>query len=337
MIIDVDKYVARCQPQWDELSALLERRNRPGERLSVAEAERLYALYVQASADLSRLRTFAAVPELTRYLEGLISRSYLAIYQQRSRPAFAPWDWFSRCFPRAVRRHIPALALSLLFFVSGAVLGAGLLLLLPASKPVLIPFQHLRQTPSERVQHEERREQPTTLSHEGIFASQLMTHNARVCVLSAALGVTFGIGTAIILLSNGVLLGAVCADYLAAGEGAFLAGWLLPHGSIEIPCILLAGQAGFILGAALLRRDSRNRRRLRAALPDFLHIAGGCAVLLVWAGLVEAFFSQHHEPALPYVVKSLFGVAQLLFLMVFLWLRGAPAASSHKAAGGDGP
>ncbi|MDQ0291474.1 stage II sporulation protein M [Oligosphaera ethanolica] len=337
MIIDVDKYIARCRPQWDELSELLERRSRPGEHLSVAEAECLYALYVQASADLSRLRTFAAVPELTRYLEGLISHSYLAIYQLRSRPAFAPWRWFSRHFPGAVRQHFRALALALLFFGLGAVLGGGLLLLLPASKPVLIPFGHLRMDPSERVQQEERRERPLTLPQEGIFASQLMTHNTRVCILSAALGVTFGLGTAIMLLSNGVLLGAVCADYLAAGEGAFLAGWLLPHGSIEIPCVLLAGQAGFVLGAALLGRDSRRHRRLRAALPDFLHIAGGCAVLLIWAGLVEAFFSQHHEPALPYVVKSLFGLAQLLFLMVFLWQRSTPVASLNNTAGADEP
>jgi len=72
-------------------------------------------------------------------------------------------------------------------------------------------------------------------------------------------------------------------------------------------------------------------------LPDFLHIAGGCAVLLIWAGLVEAFFSQHHEPALPYVVKSLFGLAQLLFLVVFMWQRSTPVASLNNTAGAVEP
>ena len=32
-------------------------------------------------------------------------------------------------------------------------------------------------------------------------------------------------------------------DYILAGESVFLLGWLLPHGAIEIPAILLAGQA----------------------------------------------------------------------------------------------
>ena len=67
-----------------------------------------------------------------------------------------------------------------------------------------------------------------------------------------ATGITWGAGTLILLFYNGVILGAVAADYIAGGQGVFLAGWLLPHGSIEIPAILLGGQAGFILAGALI-------------------------------------------------------------------------------------
>ena len=41
-------------------------------------------------------------------------------------------------------------------------------------------------------------------------------------------------------------------DDIAGGQAVFLAGWLLPHGSIEIPAILLGGQAGLILAGALI-------------------------------------------------------------------------------------
>ena len=60
-------------------------------------------------------------------------------------------------------------------------------------------------------------------------------------------------------------------------------------------------------------------------------------MLLIWAGLVEAVFSQHHEPALPYVVKSLFGLAQLLFLVVFMWQRSTPVVALNNTAGADEP
>src|ERR1035438_8310881 len=65
------------------------------------------------------------------------------------------------------------------------------------------------------------------------------------------------------------------------------AGWLLPHGAVEIPAILLGGQAGLVLASALIGWGERARRteRLRAVAHDLLAIALGAAVLLVWAGI----------------------------------------------------
>ncbi len=113
-------------------------------------------------------------------------------------------------------------------------------------------------------------------------------------------------------------------DYMAAGESVFLFGWLLPHGSIEIPAILIAGQAGFVLAGALIGwRDEKTLKvRLREILPGLATLIGGAAVLLVWAGIVEAFFSQYHAPVLPYSVKIAFGGLQLVLLTAFLARAG---------------
>ena len=48
----------------------------------------------------------------------------------------------------------------------------------------------------------------------------LMTHNTQVTLTAMALGMTWGIGTLVIIFSNGVMLGAVAADYLLAGQSA---------------------------------------------------------------------------------------------------------------------
>jgi uncharacterized membrane protein SpoIIM required for sporulation len=135
---------------------------------------------------------------------------------------------------------------------------------------------------------------------------------------------TWGVGTVLLLFSNGVMLGAVVADYLQAGQSAFLVGWLLPHGAIEIPSILLAGQAGLMLAGALLGRPGAHSvgRRFRAVVPDVVTLIGGVAVLLVWAGLVEAFFSQYHEPVIPYGIKIAFGLVELTLLILFLEFAG---------------
>jgi len=136
-------------------------------------------------------------------------------------------------------------------------------------------------------------------------------------------------------------------DYVLAGETKFLLGWLLPHGVIEIPAILIAGQAGFVLGKAVLggamRQDPTQpraispgsnlpvRERLRLATPDVVTLMLGVACLLVWAGLVEAFLSQYHEPVIPYEVKIAFGITELGLLIAFLARSGSQSLEPRAA------
>ncbi len=48
----------------------------------------------------------------------------------------------------------------------------------------------------------------------------------------------------------------------------------------------------------------------------------GVAILLVWAGFIEAFLSQYHEPVIPYSVKIAFGCVELALLVFFLGWSG---------------
>ena len=131
-----------------------------------------------------------------------------------------------------------------------------------------------------------------------------------------------------LIFYNGVILGAVCADYMAAGETQFLLGWLLPHGSVEIPAILLAGQAGLVLAGALTGRNMSLslKNRLRNISGDLLTLICGVGIMLVWAGLIEAFFSQYHEPVIPYALKTGFGIAELFLLVCFLGKSGTASS-----------
>jgi hypothetical protein len=64
------------------------------------------------------------------------------------------------------------------------------------------------------------------------------------------------------------------------------------------------------------------RSRLRAITPDLTTLIGGVAIMLVWAGIIEAFMSQYHEPLLPYSLKIAFGVVEIIALSAFLRLGG---------------
>lgn len=334
MITDWERFVEGGRPHWEELEAMLDRiEEDPSRKLDLAGVRRLHQLYRRAAFDLNRVSGFAAAPELRATLEALVSRAHGEIHEIRgARTRFSPLRWFLRSFPASFRRHGRAFLLAAAATLAGALFGAGAVALDPGAKAILIPFEHLQQDPRERVAQEEA-EAPAEQSGGLSFSAYLMTHNIRVSVIALALGISWGIGTLLLLFGNGVILGAVGADYLLAGQGPFLFGWLLPHGAVEIPAILVGGQAGLVLAGAMLDRASGLPlgERLRRAGGDAATLAGGLAVLLVWAGLVESLLSQHHEPTLPYGVKIAFGLLEIAALALLLARGGR---KGNGSAGG---
>jgi uncharacterized membrane protein SpoIIM required for sporulation len=338
MIVNLEHFVNEERPKWERLDTLLRERARdPWRPLPLEEARELERLYQRASADLARLATFAAEPEARRYLENLVARAYAEVHGAEAEVRrVRPWHWFLHTLPQTFRRRLGAFRFATAVLLVGCVFGMLAVALDPEAKEVLMPFSHLQGDPRERVAAEERGDNLGKLGEQkGSFAGYLMVHNTRVTLLSMALGLSWGVGTLILVFSNGVMLGAVAIDYMVAGESVFLFGWLLPHGVIEIPAILIGSQAGFVLAEALLGRGERRRlrERLRAAGPDVITLCLGAALLLVWAGGVEAFLSQYHAPVLPYSAKIAFGCVEAVALWWWLsrsGLRPEPPAATKR-------
>lgn len=336
MILDVQQFISREKSVWDELDALLNTlEDRAEHRLSLDEAKRLHYLYQRTSADLSKMTTFAAEPRTKLFLEALVSRAYGEIHETRRRPyRISPTEWFFKTFPQTFRRHRWAFSLALTITMVGALFGAIALTIDGEAKAVILPFPHLQGDPSDRVAYEESAKEDRLENAKGAFSTMLMTHNTKVAILTMATGMTWGFGTLVLLFYNGVILGAVTWDYILAGEIKFLFGWLLPHGSIEIPAILIGGQAGFVLARALIGWNSSLalRARMREVTSPIITLIAGTGLLLIWAGIVESFFSQYHEPFIPYTLKIVFGAAQLILLYLFLSRSGLKAERQQQTS-----
>lgn len=324
MIIDLQQFVSSERPYWAELESTLNRLDNTSNRvLSLDEVRRFHYLYERTAAGLAKVNTFASEPETRRYLESLVARAYGEVHETRDRQHhFSPLKWLFQTLPLTFRRHIRAFWLSVGITLLGVIFGGFAVAYDPEAKAAVLPemFGSHLGDPSERVAREERNPDKSSAGHMSSFSAQLMVNNIGVSIKAMALGMTWGIGTIIILFYNGVILGLVGVDYVLAGQTVFLLGWLLPHGVIEIPAILIGGQAGLMLGGALIgwgRRETL-RARLRSLTPDLVTLISGVALMLVWAGLVESFFSQYHEPVLPYAVKIVFGFIELGLLIVFL-------------------
>jgi len=327
MILDLRKFIERERPIWDELDKLLRKmENDPAAKLTLADAERAHYLYERTSSALVRIATFAAEPSLITFLQALVARAYSELNDNRARSQrFRPRTWLFRTFPQTFRQYQRYFWFALLLTVAGALFAGGAITFDARAKPLLLgAFPHLLGNPADRVHDEEH---PTSSNLEGkhtTFSAYLMTHNARVALASLALGMTWAIGTIILVFYNGVILGAVIVDYVRAGQSIFLAGWLLPHGVIEIPAILIASQAGLLLGQALIGwgSDQIVGQRLRQISNPLVTLICGACFLLVWAGIVESFLSQYHAPVVPYFLKISFGILELALLVFFLGFSG---------------
>lgn len=332
MIVDLERFVRDEQPYWQELEAAIEGLNRDAARqMDLKAARRFHYLYERASADLGKIMTFTAEPETRRYLETLVARAYGEIHETRGRSyRFAPLHWFFVTFPQTFRRHLGAFGVVVAVTLAGAAFGVFAILFDPDAKEAIMPFPGVLADPAKRVEMEEREKEHDRL--EGMKAQGAafyMTHNTKVSILTMAMGISYGVGTVLLIFYNGVIIGAVALDYIAAGETVFLVGWLLPHGSVEIPAILLAGQAGLALGGALIGWGQRAslRQRLRVVAPDLATLICGVAIFLVWAGIVESFFSQYHEPTIPYALKIAIGCVELALVVLYLAYSGRGAST----------
>lgn len=325
MIYDLANFVETEQPFWRELQGeLLKREQDPHSRMDIDRIRRFHYLYQRAAADLARIGSLSTRPETSAYLESLVARAYTELHDSPERGKFHFRHWLVNRLPQTFRVHIRAFAFAVLLTVAGAAFGSAAIGFDPDSKSVLMPFAGLMSDPGERVKSEESARSDRLAGQHGTFAAQLMTHNIQVALFVMALGMTWGVGSIILLFYNGVTLGAVAFDYIYAGYTPFLLGWLLPHGVIEIPAILVAGQASFVLANALVGWGDATPRtvRLRAVSGDVLTLAGGAAFMLVWAGIVEGFVSQFHQPVLPYALKIAFGCGELILLGLYFARAG---------------
>lgn len=312
---------AEREGSWRELEELVARLEKGGTRaLSPAELARLPALYRAALSSLSVARSISLDRNVLEYLESLSGRAYLAVYGTRRRLGEALGDFFVRRFPRAVRAHRWHVAVAAAVLLLGTVTGFALTtsdaerfyaFVDPAYAQGRGPASS---TASLReVLYDPGKDAARMLK---TFAMFLFQHNARIGLLAFAVGFAGAVPAALLLFSNGLVLGAFAAVYAGRGLGVEFLAWVLPHGVTELTAVALCGAAGMALGQALLFPGREERlaglaRRGREAGV----VALGAVALFFVAALIEGIFRQ-----LVQAVPVRWAVALATALVLFSYL-----------------
>ena len=283
--MNLDAFVRARSEGWSSLEALVRTAKRRPESLGPEGVLRLGSLYRAAAADLALARrAFPGDPVVER-LERIVAPARALVYSTPSR-RLALRHFVTHGYWRLVAERKVPLVLATVLLFGPAFLAGAWALDDPGAASGLVPAEY--QTVTEP--RTEGQDLGHTVEEEAAFSSQIMTNNIRVSLLAFAAGILAGLGTAGVLVLNGVLFGTVTGLSIGAGNAAPFFELVSAHGVLELSCIVVAGAAGLRLGWSLVEpgRASRGDALRREAVPA-LALVLGTAPWLVVAGIVEGF------------------------------------------------
>jgi uncharacterized membrane protein SpoIIM required for sporulation len=314
--MDLSTFLNQRRPEWRRLEEVLARVE--GSGLAVLDDEQAVEfgrLYRRAASDLNQAQTFVSGEATVQYLNDLVARCYLVIYAKTRVDLRGVVRHLVFGFPVLFRRNLGYVLFAVALLVVGAIFGFLASYFDPdVARAYLLPDMPMIQPGQEGHEH--------TTGELTAFSSFLFTHNLSVTLVAFALGITLGLGTAWLMFTTGVMMGALGAIFYEAGELRAYATGVLPHGVLEIPAVLIGGAAGFLLAQGIIRARPWSRLdELARAGKEALWLLSGCVPLLAVAGLLEAGVARAPDFLLSSGVKlTCAGIFALLFLAYVLLL-----------------
>ena len=267
-------------------------------------------MYRQVAADLSVLRADETARTYTDHLNQLLARAHHIIYSRRKTTWLTLVRFLKDEYPAIFQRQLPYVMASLLVTIAWGLLGAAL----TSARPQFMRHFVGPAMIATMEQHKMWTESIVSVAPQE--TSHIMTNNLSVSFVTFAGGVLFGIGTFWFLFRNGMMLGVIAAACHQYGMSVALWSFVVPHGSLELPAIIIAGGAGFRIGKAMLfPGDYRWKESVAKGGIEATRLVAGIIPMLVVAGCLEGFFSPSHAP-----VWLKFTIGAMLFTLLLTWL-----------------
>jgi uncharacterized membrane protein SpoIIM required for sporulation len=328
-----EQFVARHQAEWLAFESWLQarggsaRRARTERNHGVFNDEEIPSRYRRICQQLALARKRGYSPVVVDRLQQLMQQGHGLLY--RTPPP--RWRRAARFlladFPRLVRSEAGCMWAATLVFVIPLVVMFLLIqqrpeLVYSIASPETVAGWERMYDPSD-PRHSLGRESGSDWQMFGVY----IWNNISIGLRTFAGGLLAGVGSLLVLIANGIGIGAVFGHLQQIGYGDPLWRFVAGHAPFELTAIVLAGGAGLQLGLGLIA-PGRHRRidALVRAGTKGAKLCLGVAMMLLVAAFIEAFWSS--TQSIPAGVK--YGVSGVLWTVVLAWLllggRGVPDA-----------
>ncbi len=318
--MDPDALAAAHRAEWRRLEELSARR-----RLSIPETDELITRYRAASADLADIKASAGRTPHADHLSLLLARARLRLTGVRPEPLTALGRFVARALPAALYRTRWTTAA----IATGFLLTAALAALWVSGDPAALAAL------GDRAELEQYAEEDFTgyysANPAAVFAGTVWTNNAWIAAQCVLFGVT-GVWPVYVLIQNAVGLGVSAAVMASFGRLDVFAGYILPHGMLELTCVFVAAAAGLQIFWAWVAPGPRGRAEaLAAAGRSLATVAAGLAAALAVSGAVEGFVTPAPWPAAVKIAIGALALALFLGYMLGVGRRAARAGEDGDA------
>lgn len=309
--------------QWQQLQTMLDdlphaRQLSPKRR---QDLENLPSLYRQTCSQYSLTLRRRYTSGLAGQLHALILRAHRLVYQNRTQSLHETVLFFRRTFPQRVRQEWRAVLFSLLCFLLPALILGWQCYQDSSFVYSLMPAHQVAELESSFSKPGGRSAQGDALAF-GYY----IKNNVSIDFRTFAGGLFGGVGTLLVLVYNGVVIGGAGGHLSHAPFAEHYWAFVMGHSALELIAMILSGASGLMLGRALIRPGPYRRLdALRQVAPEALQILLGAALMTALAAVIEAFWSA--QP-LPLPVKAVFAAVNWIAVPAYLCFFGR----DHHAA-----
>jgi uncharacterized membrane protein SpoIIM required for sporulation len=250
--------------------------------------------FVELTDDLAYARTFYPKSNTSRYLNGITTLFHQKIYRNKKEKSGRIWSFWQFELPYLFKQYHRQLLYAFLFFIVFCFLGALSAKYDDSFLRLILGDGYVNMT-NENI---EKGDPFGVYKHEdsAVMFFGIAFNNIRVAFLAFVYGIFFSIGTVLMIMQNGIMVGAFLQFFFAKGLGEQAVLAIFIHGTIELSVIVVAGCAGLIMGNSILFPKTYSRwDSILKGGRDGVKIVIGLVPFFLLAAFLESFVTRHYQ------------------------------------------
>jgi uncharacterized membrane protein SpoIIM required for sporulation len=276
------------------------------------DSKKLGKLFIQITDDFSYARTFYPNRSVRVYLNQLAQNIFHTIFNRRKNKSNTFVEFWKEDLPGILYYHRRELFISFGLLILAIAIGVFTYLHDDSFAKNILGESYLAKT-AENIAKDDPMAIYKSMPPVEMFL-MIALNNIRVDIITFFSGLIFGIGTALVMLYNGLMLSAFQFYFIKQDlfRESFLAVWL--HGTLEISAMVICGAAGLVLGRGFIFPGTYSRMQsFQSSAQRAVKIFFAVLPITFAAAIIESFLTRFTDT--PDIIRLLLILASLFFIL----------------------